>query len=183
MNKQSIRQQCFVAFDEGKRPVEIAKENGYSLSTVYTYHDQWKKQRGFPQKHRHSNQGSGWDPIRTVMRTSREIARQLRIPTGTVVDRYLNSQKQIRQLVDTPPDDPQQEVEKTAAEILDHMQILITAGYEFGLSPTATLEMLRDSGMDFRRFRFTKTEPSSLIKTIISKQEKPYPKKNFKLAI
>jgi len=40
---RSIRQLCFHAFDEGRRPSEIAKNEGFCFKTVCTYFYQWKK--------------------------------------------------------------------------------------------------------------------------------------------
>ena len=39
---KSLRQRCFEAFDEGKRPVEVIKELRAKESTIFTYFRQWK---------------------------------------------------------------------------------------------------------------------------------------------
>ncbi|MFC2028204.1 hypothetical protein ACFLU3_05905, partial [Chloroflexota bacterium] len=40
---RSNRQVCFEEFDRGKRPVQISREYGFNLNSVYTYHRDWKK--------------------------------------------------------------------------------------------------------------------------------------------
>jgi hypothetical protein len=40
---KSARARCFNAFEDGKRPVKIAKKLGLKPKTVYQYHWQWKK--------------------------------------------------------------------------------------------------------------------------------------------
>jgi transposase len=40
---RSLRQRCFELFDEGKGPVEVARELRAKKSTVYRYFRQWKK--------------------------------------------------------------------------------------------------------------------------------------------
>lgn len=39
----SLRARCFELFDEGKRPVEVAKELGMKTSTAYKYSRQWQR--------------------------------------------------------------------------------------------------------------------------------------------
>jgi hypothetical protein len=43
---RTARQRCFEAFDGGKRPAEVYKEEGVSLKTACTYFYQWKKLPG-----------------------------------------------------------------------------------------------------------------------------------------
>jgi hypothetical protein len=40
---KSLRLRCFSSFNEGKRPMEVAKELRMKTSTVLTYHRDWKK--------------------------------------------------------------------------------------------------------------------------------------------
>ena len=40
---KSLRQRCFEAFDERKRPIQVARELRAKESTVFTYFRQWKK--------------------------------------------------------------------------------------------------------------------------------------------
>ena len=40
---KSLRQRCFEAFDEGKRPIQVVRELRVKESTIFTYFKQWKR--------------------------------------------------------------------------------------------------------------------------------------------
>lgn len=74
---KSIRQICFEEFDRGKRPVQVSREHGFNLNSVYTYHRDWKR---LPR---------GWHQQRERVQLIRKVAPDFLIKAATIIGRKL----------------------------------------------------------------------------------------------
>lgn len=159
--KLSVRQSCFKAFFQGKRPAQVIKEKGFRESTVYTYWNRFKKEHPEALSHWQTRpEEDKWDnPRDTVTDTLERIASHLGLPFEMVADTYMKSLKETSQTAQGLASSVQQRKRRRAATILNHITVYTTMGYALDLPPQAVLKILETEGLDFSCFKLHSTSP------------------------